>query len=571
MSKQTEGTYTFCGGRLAFDPGDVGRIVSCPHCGRSITLGTQPATVNVRPVGSGGWKLSFFLVCVVLLIAAVIAIPLVSKQKADAQRQVSDELARHQLEEQRLKIELEKAKAEADLAKAQLLREEQAKAAAAATADNQKKAAELAAEEAAKQKAADIAKREQEIKDRLKDKPRVLALWDESDHSAIRITATRPNEATLHYKGESLVAKFDDMPEWLRTSAEAKYKQEGEARGLIREVDGKTYDLRTSPPGWIALPLSEVVQIVNDGYLMIDVSSLKQPYAESKVYKLKHNGLARILNTGDRVQMAARSVGTYDYENKNFEIMRVPVYDPGVPVGPLRDRIVAMRAPATKKADDRPKPAPGEPSATGSGFFISEDGLFITNAHVVEDSTKFEVKGVSGKKRATLLRVDKDKDLALLRVAVDGPALPLRISTDVLSIGTQVFTIGYPMVDVQGSKPKYTDGKVSSVAGLRDNPDQMQISVAVQPGNSGGPLADSNGDVAGVIVAKLNDIRAIAIAGTIPQNVNYAVKSSTLVQFLRENRDVAGGVRFGRSTPPRASEDAIKTVERASGMILAYE
>jgi serine protease Do len=125
-------------------------------------------------------------------------------------------------------------------------------------------------------------------------------------------------------------------------------------------------------------------------------------------------------------------------------------------------------------------------------------------------------------------------------------------------------------VDLQGSRPKFTDGKVSSVAGLHDNPDEMQISVAVQPGNSGGPLADNNGDVVGVVVAKLNDLRTMAIAGAIPQNVNYAVKSITLVRFLKENRDVATNVRFGKSAP-RAQEEAIRAVERASGMVLAYE
>jgi S1-C subfamily serine protease len=188
----------------------------------------------------------------------------------------------------------------------------------------------------------------------------------------------------------------------------------------------------------------------------------------------------------------------------------------------------------------------------------------------VEDSVKIEVKSLARKKRANVLRVDKEKDLALLRVSVvEGTVPPLRISTNNAPIGTQVFTVGYPLISIQGSQPKFTDGRISSVAGLHDNPEEMQISVAVQPGNSGGPLTDINGDVVGVIVARLNDLNTLQVAGTIPQNVNYAVKGATLVRFLRENRDLVPDAKFGKSTS-RSQEEAIKAVERASGLVLAY-
>jgi S1-C subfamily serine protease len=395
-----------------------------------------------------------------------------------------------------------------------------------------------------------------------------LALWDEKDRSAIKIASTRPAEATLLYKGDSVIAKYEDMPDWLKTAAQAKHQQDGEAAGLIREVNGKTYDLRTAPAGWLKLPLAEVIQIVSDGYLMIDVASMRAANAQSKVFKLKHNGLMRVLNTGDRVQIVAMSVGTYNYETKRLEMVRVPIYDPGMPMGRLRDRVVSMQAPSI--AANRPKGGPYDPKQSGSGFFVSEDGLFITNAHVVEDYTKIEVRGAAGTKKATVLRVDKDKDLALLQVQGASGATGLRVATNSLSIGTHVFTIGYPLVDLQGSQPKFTDGKVSSVAGARDDPDEMQISVAVQPGNSGGPLADANGDVVGVVVASLNEFETVAVAGSILQMVNYAVKGGTLARFLRENRELVRNVKLGKSAP-RSQEEAIRLVERASAMVLVYE
>ena len=79
-----------------------------------------------------------------------------------------------------------------------------------------------------------------------------------------------------------------------------------------------------------------------------------------------------------------------------------------------------------------------------------------------------------------------------------------------------------------------------------------------------------NGDIVGVIVARLNDLKVMALAGSIPQNVNYAVKGATLVRCLRENQDLAQGVKFG-NWPKRTQEEAIQAVEKASGLVLVYE
>ncbi|HUS34415.1 MAG TPA: trypsin-like peptidase domain-containing protein [Verrucomicrobiae bacterium] len=522
-----------------------------------------------------GWKVALFVVFVLAAVAVAVGLPLGwRKQAEEARRRGEAEIAQLKLEHQRLRGEVERAqaeqaKAEAELAKVRLEREEEAKSAEKTRANSDGDSPkEIARREEEKRQ------REEVARERLKANPKALALWDEKDHAAVKVTGTRLTEATVQHSGASVTLRYEDMPDWLRIAAQDRHRQEGEARGLIRELNGKTYDLRNAPPGWIALPLAEVIQILSDGYLMADVNSMRQQTAQLRTFKLVHNGLTRILNVGDRLQLSAMSVGTYTYENRKFETARVPVYDPGMPVGPLRERVVPMRAmpgsaPNVASKEARP-PGGEEPDTMGSGFFVSEDGLFITNAHVVEKAKKVEVKIGSGKKTATVLKMDKEKDLALLRVGVDGAAPALRVSTNNYGIGTQVFTIGYPVVDIQGLQPKYTDGKISSVAGARDNPDHMQISVAVQPGNSGGPLADVNGDVAGVVVAQLDDLRMMEMTGVVPQNVNYAVKASTLARFLRENRNLAPRVQFGPS-PKRSQEDAIRLVEKASGLVIVYE
>jgi S1-C subfamily serine protease/predicted RNA-binding Zn-ribbon protein involved in translation (DUF1610 family) len=582
MNEEFRHTCEWCGGHIAYDQQYAGQAIPCPHCGKDITLGepdrsTQSQsksaeTARVTDANSAARRIltrrKVVALTLALLVVAVICTlgsRFAAKHNEERQRRAREEFARTKAEAERVKAEAEKAKAEAEMAKLKVEQEEKARIAARAAAE----AEAFAAAEAAKREAEEKARLEEERKARAKKNPAVWALWEEQDHDAIRIVTTRPNEAVVNYKGTSVTAKYEDMPDWLRIAAQTKHKEDGEARGLIREVDGKIYDLRASPAGWVVLPTAEVIQILEDGYLMVDVAFLYNRLTP-KVFKLKHNGLTRILNTGDRIRITAMSVGTYTYINKNYDMKTVPVYDPGMPLGPLRERVVTISGkPAT--VAKRASPWPDEPNASGSGFFITEDGLFITSAHVVENSTRIEVKTMAGKKRATVLRIDKDKDLALLRVSVEKGTVPaLNVATNPVGLGAQVFTIGYPMVELQGSRPKFTDGKVSSVAGMQDDPDQMQINVAVQPGNSGGPLADMNGDIVGIVVGRLNDLKIMAIIGSIPQNVNYAVKGTTLVRFLYENKNLAPGVKFG-SSPQRTQEEAIQLVEKASGLVLVYE
>ena len=119
-----------------------------------------------------------------------------------------------------------------------------------------------------------------------------------------------------------------------------------------------------------------------------------------------------------------------------------------------------------------------------------------------------------------------------------------------LNLDQAVFTIGFPDIKLQGTEPKYTDGKISSSSGIQDDPNQFQISVPVQPGNSGGPLVDFSGEVRGVIVARLNEIAALRSTGTLPQNVNYAIKSSVLRQFLSQFPYLQSDNRPKSADPP---------------------
>jgi serine protease Do len=126
--------------------------------------------------------------------------------------------------------------------------------------------------------------------------------------------------------------------------------------------------------------------------------------------------------------------------------------------------------------------------------------------------------------------------------------LPLPITkSDGASLGDKIYTIGFPRSGIQGLLPKYTEGTISSMAGIRDEASRFQVSVPVQPGNSGGALVNENGQIVGVIVSGLSTKYFLENDGEPPQVVNYAIKSSFLLGFL-EGTDV----RYIIGTPRNA-------------------
>lgn len=172
-------------------------------------------------------------------------------------------------------------------------------------------------------------------------------------------------------------------------------------------------------------------------------------------------------------------------------------------------------------------------SASGTGFFVSKDGYLITNQHVVADATEIEVTIHDGKKYpATLVSSDSSNDVALLKVEADTTPLPIVSATNVKK-GTEVFTLGFPVVGIQGQEQKATYGRINALSGIQGDIRYFQIDVPIQPGNSGGPLITDEGQIIGVVTASLNQINVLKATGALPQNVNYAVKSEYFQPLLR--------------------------------------
>lgn len=213
--------------------------------------------------------------------------------------------------------------------------------------------------------------------------------------------------------------------------------------------------------------------------------------------------------------------------------------------------------------------APFEAKGMGSGFAVAEGGLVVTNWHVVEKAARIELVTARGRTAAKVVAADQSNDLAILRAAKSlAAALPIRSSRGA-KIGTEVFTIGFPNPDLQGFSPKFNRGEISSVAGAADDPRYFQISVPVQPGNSGGALCDAEGRVIGVVAAKLDERLAFKTSGSLPENVNYAIKSTYLLALL-ESLELPQNALAADDKGPVSPEAARQRAQNSAVLVLVY-
>jgi S1-C subfamily serine protease len=168
------------------------------------------------------------------------------------------------------------------------------------------------------------------------------------------------------------------------------------------------------------------------------------------------------------------------------------------------------------------KPVPANPGQySGTGFAISGNGYLATNIHVIKDADSIYVETNKGEAyKATLVYEDKTCDLAILKILDSTfklPPPPYRLKNIQAPLGDEVYTLGYPRDEIV-----YGKGYISSETGFRGDSNAYQIAIPVNPGNSGGPLIDSKGQVLGIITGKESP----------SDDVAFAVKSSFLINML---------------------------------------
>ena len=159
---------------------------------------------------------------------------------------------------------------------------------------------------------------------------------------------------------------------------------------------------------------------------------------------------------------------------------------------------------------------------SGTGFFLSKNGYIITNQHVIDGAKTIKVTSInSNHNKSYTARVevsDKQNDLAIIKITdlFTAPTIPYSFKFSQSSIGENCWVLGYPLTQTMGEDIKLTNGIISSKSGFDGNIAQYQISAPVQPGNSGGPVFDNNGNLIGVVQAKHG----------LAENAGYAVKAS---------------------------------------------
>lgn len=173
---------------------------------------------------------------------------------------------------------------------------------------------------------------------------------------------------------------------------------------------------------------------------------------------------------------------------------------------------------------------------SGTGFAL-KDGYIMTNYHVISDARQIKIQGINGdfltEYGVQVVGVDKSNDLALLKILGEVPtgfdAIPYGIKTSISDVGENIFVLGYPLTATMGEEIKLTNGIISARTGFDGDVTTYQLSAPVQPGNSGGPMFDEDGNVIGVICAK--HVGA--------ENVAYAVKTSQVKNLIESISDLS--------------------------------
>ena len=346
---------------------------------------------------------------------------------------------------------------------------------------------------------------------------------------------------------------------WLRgvfvdSKAVEAYRQKEKAKSVIRTKDSIAS----------AITKLKVFQVLDDGALCwTDSDVCDKVDGPIKFIPAK----PRFLVDGDSVERRFFWCGTYNYETRgrNDRTVHCLTDDPKFAIECFlcqmrKDANVEVPEPSQSQAEQS-----GEfrLQGTGSGFFITEDGYLITNHHVVEDGRKFAVLTDGGRIEARIINVDRETDLALLKV--DGVKVkPFKFSGKRSELlGTPILTMGFPQPGLQGFDPKVTRGIISSENGFRGDIRNYQIDASVQPGNSGGPVFNEHGCIVGVVVSGL----------TIGQVVNYCIKKSYLLAFVDSFPECSNSIQICEDcgVGKQTGEAVVASVRKSCVLVLNYK
>ncbi|HMG82302.1 MAG TPA: serine protease [Ferruginibacter sp.] len=206
--------------------------------------------------------------------------------------------------------------------------------------------------------------------------------------------------------------------------------------------------------------------------------------------------------------------------NENYELLVNKINQTNNEINKLKKTTSQLNTTATRRA---------EPTIDyrGTGFLIDGKGYLVTNAHVVETMKTVYVQDNKGNYySAATIYLDKNADLAVLKIKDSAykayTTLPYSIKKTNADLGEQIFILGFPKSEVV-----YGEGYLSANSGNDGDSSAYQLSIPANPGNSGGPVVNSNGEIIGIITGK--DTKA--------DGVVYSIKSKNIFNLINEAKE----------------------------------
>ena len=253
--------------------------------------------------------------------------------------------------------------------------------------------------------------------------------------------------------------------------------------------------------------------------------------------------------------------GTGTYAIHNLKIQETDEAVLQIPTQSSNENSESVQGNATENSNEM------QIVGSGTGFLIDKNGYLATNHHVIDGAGAIGVcLRIDGEWQSfdgVVIKDDPTNDLAIIKIedpkfkAFDH--LPYAFSFETADVASEIFTLGYPQVQIMGSDVKYTTGVVNARTGIQGDPTHYQISAHIDHGNSGGPLFDEKGFIIGITDSGLDK----ATFG----DVNYAIKSTylkVLADALPKKLEFAND----RSIAQKKRTEQIKTLSQYVALIL---